>query len=94
MIHPFKIGDKRMSLLLQEILNQAKQLPVGDRQELIRQLSEDIHDHTTIPPQPRRSWRELRGIAPNLLNGQDAQEWVNELRSEWDEGEQSLGKST
>jgi hypothetical protein len=82
-----------MSPLLQEILNQVKQLPVGDRQELIRQLSEEIHDHTTAPPQPKRSWRELRGIAPNLLNGQDAQEWVNELRSEWDEREQCLCES-
>ena len=27
-------------------------------------------------------WHEMIGLAPNLLEGQDAQEWVNQLRDE------------
>jgi hypothetical protein len=30
----------------------------------------------------RRSWREIRGVAPNLLCGEDAQEWVSRTRRE------------
>ena len=33
----------------------------------------------------RRSWSEIRGIAPNLLGGEDAQEWVSRTRREADE---------
>ncbi|MEC4807434.1 MAG: hypothetical protein SAJ72_24655 [Jaaginema sp. PMC 1080.18] len=34
-----------------------------------------------------RSLQEFRGIAPNLLEGQDAQEWVSQMRDEWEERE-------
>ncbi|MEC4893677.1 MAG: hypothetical protein SAL07_24240 [Oscillatoria sp. PMC 1051.18] len=40
-------------------------------------------------PKRQRSLQEFRGIAPNLLEGQDAQEWVNQLRDEWAERERS-----
>ncbi|MFP4299054.1 MAG: hypothetical protein ACLFT0_14615 [Spirulinaceae cyanobacterium] len=30
----------------------------------------------------RRTLQEFRGIAPNLLKGQDAQAWVSEMRRE------------
>jgi len=36
----------------------------------------------------QRSLQEFRGIAPNLLEGQDAQEWVSQMRDEWEEREQ------
>ncbi len=36
----------------------------------------------------RRPLQDFRGIAPNLLEGQDAQEWVRQMRSESDEREQ------
>lgn len=35
----------------------------------------------------RRSLQDFRGIAPNLLEGQDAQEWVSQMRGEWEERE-------
>lgn len=79
-----------MSPLLQEVLKQVEQLTPEDQRELIRQVSSGLASQAAAPPQAKRSWRELRGIAPNLLNGQDAQEWVNELRSEWDERENRL----
>ncbi|WP_044204330.1 hypothetical protein [Coleofasciculus chthonoplastes] len=35
----------------------------------------------------RRPLQDFRGIAPNLLAGQDAQEWVSQMRDEWEERE-------
>ncbi len=72
-----------MSPNLQIILQQAEQLTPEERLELIRQIAEGLKSARTTP-QKKRSWRELRGIAPDRLEGKDAQQWVNELRSEWD----------
>ncbi|MEQ8958152.1 MAG: hypothetical protein RLP02_09550 [Coleofasciculus sp. C2-GNP5-27] len=33
----------------------------------------------------QRSLQDFRGIAPNFLEGQDAQEWVSQMRGEWEE---------
>ena len=33
----------------------------------------------------RRKWREVHGVAPSPLTGEDAQAWVTRLRSESDE---------
>jgi len=30
---------------------------------------------------------DFYGIAPNLLGGEDAQAWVNQIRGEWEERE-------
>ncbi len=43
-----------------------------------------------IPLQESKSWRDLAGIAPNLLNGEDAQEWVNRERNEWSQWEEKI----
>lgn len=36
----------------------------------------------------QRSLQEFRGIAPNLLEGQNAKEWVSQMGDEWEEREQ------
>jgi hypothetical protein len=38
----------------------------------------------TAPPRKRRSLLEFEGVGAKYATGQDAQEYVNELRSEWD----------
>lgn len=78
-----------MSPLLQEILKQVKQLSPEDQQALIHEVSQGLETQT-FSSSPKHKLSEFRGIAPNLLQGKDAQEWVNELRSEWDEREQNL----
>ena len=30
-----------------------------------------------------RSLKDFKGIAPNLIDGQDAQDWLNQQRNEW-----------
>ena len=78
-----------MSPLLEAILKQVQQLSNDDRLELIQQVAEQMK---SCPAEPKRKHKvsEFRGIAPNLLEGKDAQDWVNELRSEWDDLEKQI----
>ena len=62
-----------------QILEQARTLSVEERRELARQLMDTL-EH----PQPR-SLRELRGLGKAIWEGIDAQEYVNQLRREWDD---------
>lgn len=79
-----------MSPLLQQVLQEIEQLTPSEQLEVISHATEQLKRQTATPNQPKRSWRSLRGIAPNLLGGQDAQEWVNQLRGEWDERERVI----
>jgi hypothetical protein len=72
-----------MSSLLEQILQEIEQLSPEEQKQLSERLAERIKTFKTVG-QPKRSWQELRGIAPNILGGKDAQEWVNELRDEWE----------
>ena len=79
-----------MSPLLKQVLQEIEQLTIEEQVEVISHTTEQLKRRTLTQPNPKQSWHELRGIAPNLLNGQDAQEWVNQLRSEWDEREKRI----
>ncbi|GAB4292715.1 MAG: hypothetical protein Fur0025_28550 [Oscillatoriaceae cyanobacterium] len=71
-----------MSPLLAQVLREIEQLSPEEQLQVISHATEQLKRRTLNQHNPKRSWQELRGIAPNLLNGQDAQEWVNELRKE------------
>ncbi len=77
-----------MSPLLQQVLQQIEQLTTEEQLEVISHATEQLKKRT-VPPK-KRKLSEFRGIAPNLLAGKDAQEWVNELRDEWDERERKI----
>lgn len=79
-----------MSALLKQVLQDIDQLTIEEQLEVISHATEQLKRRMLTQQNPKRSWQELRGIAPNLLNGQDAQEWVHQLRSEWDEREKRL----
>lgn len=79
-----------MSPLLQQVLQEIEQLTPEEQLEVISYATEQLKQRTVAQTNSKRSWRELRAIAPNVLNGQDAQEWVNQLRNEWDEREQRI----
>ncbi|MGL5939545.1 MAG: hypothetical protein ACRC2S_04035 [Waterburya sp.] len=80
-----------MSQLLQELLRKAEQLSPEEQVQLIEHLVHRIKRQQQN--KPKRKLSDFYGIAPNLLGGQDAQEWVNELRQEWQERENSLRKN-
>jgi uncharacterized protein YbcC (UPF0753/DUF2309 family) len=79
-----------MSPLLQQVLQEIEQLTIEEQLEVISHATKQLKRQMLTQSKSQRSWRELRGIAPNLLDGQDAQEWVNQLRSEWGEREKRI----
>lgn len=65
-----------------------KPLQPGEQLRLVEKIVHELAGSGSPRTQPRRSWREIRGIAPNLLEGEDAQEWVSRSRREDDEHSQ------
>ena len=74
------------SVNLEQVAALAAQLPWTDRLRLVERI---VHELTVSPVEgqaaPRADWMSLRGIAPNLLGGEDAQAWVSRTRRESDE---------
>ncbi len=68
---------------VEEIYQQyIKPLPDKDKLRLIAKVSNDLADPET--EKPKRSIMELHGLGKEIWEGIDAQEYVNELRNEWD----------
>ena len=74
-----------MSPHLEAVLQSITQLSSREKLEVISYITEQLKQQAEPEVQVRRSWRELRGVAPNILGGQDAQDWVNEQRDEWED---------
>ncbi|MBC6476293.1 MAG: hypothetical protein GDA48_28615 [Hormoscilla sp. GM102CHS1] len=68
-----------MSKELVELMRQANALTPDEQLQLIAHLVESI-GHCKIEAKPRRDVMEFMGIAPNMLGGMDAQEYVNRMR--------------
>ena len=64
-----------------EILEQVKALSPQERKDLTKSLI-DMMDVGSTRPQRRLS--ELRGLGKEIWAGIDAQDYVNQLRDEWD----------
>ncbi len=69
-----------MSPLLAQVLREIEQLNPDEQLEVISHATEQLKRQTVKPKKHKLS--EFRGIAPNLLEGRDAQDWVNEVRGE------------
>jgi hypothetical protein len=64
-----------------------KRLSVSERMRLVEKIARDL----SMPSGEtnRYEWVSLRGIAPNLLSGADAQEWVSRSRQTADENREA-----
>ncbi len=71
---------------LQIIKKEASSLSQTEMLELIAYLAQYAQQTTVLKePAPDYSWQDIAGIAPGLLEGMDAQEWINKIRTEeWD----------
>ncbi|HTG15539.1 MAG TPA: hypothetical protein VK747_09755 [Blastocatellia bacterium] len=74
------------TMTAKEIYEQlVKRLPPEERLQLVEMLNRDL---AARPPDERkknkRSLMELHGLGAEIWEGVDAQEYVNELRKEWD----------
>jgi hypothetical protein len=63
---------------------QVRPLPLQERLQLAQRIIAEVA-HDTEAREQRRSLLELRGLGADLWESQDAQEYVNQLRQEWDE---------
>lgn len=66
-----------------EILEQAQALSPQERKELVKLLVDTLD--VEMKTAPRRRLSELRGLGKEIWAGVDAQEYVNQLRDEWDD---------
>jgi hypothetical protein len=71
-------------MTMAEILQQAKTLSGQERKELVKLLVDSLDVPAAVPYQQRRL-SELRGLGKGVWESLDAQEYVNQLRNEWDE---------
>ncbi|MGH9838319.1 MAG: hypothetical protein ACREEM_06010 [Blastocatellia bacterium] len=63
-----------------------KLLPAAERLRLVGKIVHDLSSQAVEDKTPERhDWMSLRGVAPNLLDGEDAQTWVSRTRHESDE---------
>ncbi|MFN6558723.1 MAG: hypothetical protein RMY28_002810 [Nostoc sp. ChiSLP01] len=78
-----------MSPSLEKVLSEIEQLTPEEQLTLMGHLLERVKKHIT-QAQPKRKWRDLKGMAPYPLLGEDAQEWVSRTRREGDEHRERL----
>jgi hypothetical protein len=66
-----------------QIYQQTRSLSTSERKELVKLLIDTLDtEPATVPV---RSLRELRGLGKEIWTDVDAQEYVDQLRDEWDE---------
>jgi hypothetical protein len=79
-----------MSLLLEQVLSSVDRLAPAERQQLMDHLIAQMNPPIVTPPKAKRKLSDFYGVAPNLLEGVDAQEWVSRSRQEWSDREETL----
>jgi hypothetical protein len=66
--------------LLNDLMIQAQDLSPEEKLKLIGFLSENITRNYDFSEKKRSNWRKVRGILPEPIVGEDAQEWVSHNR--------------
>ncbi len=77
------------SAKLLKIMKQADELTADEKLELASHLIEQAR-HANDERDDRPKWSDIRGAAPDLLSGEDAQEWVSRGRREADGGREKF----
>ena len=73
-----------MSPLVQEMIEQIDKLSQIQKVQILEHLTGQIECSPVTPHiEPKHKIEDFFGKSPNLTNGMDAQEWVNQLRDEW-----------
>jgi hypothetical protein len=70
-------------MTLEQIAREARALPVEQRKQLISLIVDSLTEPDA--DQQEHSILEIEGIGAGLWQGVNAQEYVDRLRSEWDE---------
>ncbi|TAE55288.1 MAG: hypothetical protein EAZ76_12630 [Nostocales cyanobacterium] len=78
------------SVFIESVINEIEQLSLIEKMQILEYLIKEIKQSVeaiAVIPKPKYKVTDFYGIAPNLLSGKDAQEWVNQMRDEWEERE-------
>jgi hypothetical protein len=67
---------------VQEIVAQVRHMSRAERTQLMHELVDVLN--MPAPEEKRYNTLDFRGIGTELADGTDAQDYVNQLRSEWD----------
>ena len=70
---------------VQEMIQEARTLTIDERKQLVKALVDMLAEPPQAGPQRKRRLREFRGLGAHLYDGTDAQAYVNQIRSEWDD---------
>ncbi len=70
-------------MTVEDIVREARVLSVEDRKRLIGLIVDTLTEHRPEPE--KRSILEFEGVGAEIWQGIDAQEYVNQLRREWDD---------
>jgi hypothetical protein len=76
-----------MSPLLERVLSEIDQLGLEEQRLVMVHLTERVQEPVV---KQKRKLSEFYGVAPNLLEGEDAQEWVSRTRKEGDDRRERL----
>lgn len=79
------------SVSIKSVINEIEQLSLIEKMQILEYLIKEIKQSVEaipVTPKPKYKVTDFHGIAPNLLAGKDAQEWVNQMRDEWEEREE------
>jgi hypothetical protein len=61
-----------------------KGLPVDQQLRLLAMIAQEVSSSVSTRSGRRRSLLELEGLGADMWEGTDAQDYVDELRREWD----------
>ena len=71
-------------MTIQEMIQEARTLSVEERKELIKGLVDIVNEPEQAAKPKKRNLLELAGLGLEIWEGIDPQEYVTQLRSEWD----------
>jgi hypothetical protein len=69
-----------------EVAALAARLPPEEQKRLAEKIVRGLSSSELAKEAGRHTWSSLRAVAPYLLGGEDAQQWVTRSRRESDEG--------
>jgi len=75
-----------MSPLVEQMIQQIDRLSLVEQIQILKHIAGQIEQSVgDIPVETKHKITDFFGKSPNLTNGMDAQEWVNQLRDEWED---------
>lgn len=71
-------------MTVQEMIQEAKTLSLDERKQLVKALVDLLTEQPPEATKKKRNLLELAGLGAEIWEEIDAQEYINQLRSEWD----------